>query len=346
MGFRVVLCASEYPQQKSTERIGINVSDCIDVFVQGVKRTDIIPLLKSYQMAIYSYFAFRKLIRKHKLQLVIVTGPETFIPRNIASKTIVYVYFPVGLFVAGHHSVNNRMKRLQGRCWRSLSNISRSTIITSSKYEKNLIKTAYGLDAAVIYPPCPQYSYESSQQKEDIVCTLARFVPEKGYDTILEIASMLPSIQFELVGSVKSDTLSYLEELRHKAPRNVMFHVNATLQEKKDILKKSKVLLHSFLGEHFGIGIIEAMSAGIIPVTHNSGAAKVDELVPERFRYNDTHEAVQMVNDALSFWSPAQAMTLHKFAKTFSPEVFDEKMKALLSNFLKKSYKESKISEP
>ena len=57
----------------------------------------------------------------------------------------------------------------------------------------------------------------------------------------------------------------------NNAPENVKFHINASVEEKVDILKKSKVLLHGFIGEHFGIAIVEAMSTGIIPVTHDSG---------------------------------------------------------------------------
>ena len=41
-----------------------------------------------------------------------------------------------------------------------------------------------------------------------------------------------------------------------------------------NVLKQSKVLVHSFIDEPFGIALIEAMSAGVIPVTHNSGVQR------------------------------------------------------------------------
>ena len=53
------------------------------------------------------------------------------------------------------------------------------------------------------------------------------------------------------------------------------------------------MLLHSFVGEHFGIALVEAMSAGIIPVTHDSGAAREDNLVPVEYRYNEISGAVR-----------------------------------------------------
>lgn len=45
------------------------------------------------------------------------------------------------------------------------------------------------------------------------------------------------------------------------------------------------------------------MSAGLIPVTHNSGAAQVDNLVCDKFRYNNLDEAVTSVTKALSSWN-------------------------------------------
>ena len=116
---------------------------------------------------------------------------------------------------------------------------------------------------------------------------MGRFVPEKEYDTILQIAKQRPQLKFELIGGVAEDKISYLDSLKNKASENVTFHVNATENQKMEILKRSKILLHSFKGEHFGIALIEAMSAGLIPISHNSGAAKEDNIVDEKYRYND-----------------------------------------------------------
>ena len=111
---------------------------------------------------------------------------------------------------------------------------------------------------------------------------MGRFVPEKEYDTILQIAKQRPQLKFELIGGVAEDKISYLNSLKNKASKNVTFHVNATENQKMEILKRSKILLHSFKGEHFGIALIEAMSAGLIPISHNSGAAKEDNIVDRK----------------------------------------------------------------
>jgi alpha-1,2-mannosyltransferase len=93
-------------------------------------------------------------------------------------------------------------------------------------------------------------------------------------------------------------------------------------------------MLHSFVGEHFGIAIIEAMSAGVIPVTHDSGAAKVDGLVPESYRYQDLNSAVGKVTSALSSWDLNVAEKLREFAKGFSADSFRENLKRFLLDWI------------
>jgi len=276
----------------------------------------------------------KKLIKRHKPNFLFVTGVPTLLPGNMAKKTLVYVYFPVGLFMARQSDLNNRLKKIQIKSWQFLSNINKATLLTSSVYEKNLIKLVWGKDATVIYPPCPQYSFSLNHKRKDVVCSLARFVPEKGYDVILEVARRLPNVQFELIGSANRDMDSYSNKLMNIATRNVKFHLNATIEEKLDVLKKSKVLLHGFVGEHFGIAIVEAKSAGITPVTHDSGAAKEDGLVEQRFRYTDINGAIRAVNDALLSWDHQQAQRLRESARIFSPQSFNEKIKSYVSNWV------------
>jgi glycosyltransferase involved in cell wall biosynthesis len=342
MGFKIFLCSSTYPEREETiNRIGIDVSDSIDGFVKAIGRNEILPFLGAYQRMTYSYFFFKKLIKEYKLDFVLVTGGSTIIPSTIAEKTLVYVHFPVDIEVASERYQKSKMKKIYIKPWLFISNnlddIKRATIITNSNYTKNAIREAWGIDSKVIYPPCPQYSFALSEQekRENVVCSLGRFTPEKDHEMIVRVAQNLPSTRFELVGSVTQDKAAYLKKLIDIAPKNMTFHVNATVQEKIDVLKKSRVLLHTFVGEHFGIALVEAMSAGAIPVTHNSGAAKDDGLVDKKFRYNDIEDAVTCVSRALVFWNLDEAKKLREFAKQFSPESFRENIKAFISKWIK-----------
>ena len=98
--------------------------------------------------------------------------------------------------------------------------------------------------------------------------------------------------------------------------------------------KDSKILIHSFKGEHFGIALIEAMSAGLIPISHNSGAAKEDNIVDEKFRYNDIDSALNCLDKAISEWNLDKASQLRQYAQNFSMENYNKNLKLFITNWI------------
>ena len=138
-----------------------------------------------------------------------------------------------------------------------------------------------------------------------------------------------------MIGSVTADKISYLNSLKNKASENVSFNVNVTVNQKMEILKRSKILIHSFKGEHFGIAIIEAMSAGLIPVSHNSGAAKEDNIAEEKFRYEDLKSALNCLDLAISEWNLEKASQLRQYAQRFSAENYNKNLKCFITNWIK-----------
>jgi glycosyltransferase involved in cell wall biosynthesis len=338
MGLKIFLCASAYPEREQTVRkVGVDVSGCIDGFVKAIGKNEILPFFGVYQRLTYSYFFFKKLIKEHKVDFVIVTGGSTLIPKETAERTIVYVHYPVDLEVEHRRYLSSRKKKIYVAPWKFISKnldyIKKATIIANSNYTKDAIRSAWGIDSTVIYPPCPQYTFPLSD-KEDMVCCIGRFTPEKEYETLLKVAEKMQDKKFEFVGGVTPDKASYLDKIMKAAPQNVVFHVNASVEEKMDVLKRSKVLLHGFIGEHFGIALVEAMSAGAIPVTHDSGAAKVDDLIEERFRYEGVNGAVASVAAAFNSWNIETAERLREHAKKFSADSFKENLKAFTFDWM------------
>ena len=288
--------------------MSIDVEDSIKGFIKAIGRNEMFPFLSIYQSLVSSYFFFKKLIKTYNPDFLLVTGNLPVLPKSMAEKTIVYVHFPTDLIISPllqKDDISKIWRRLYIQPYLFISNnidyLKKATIITNSNYTKNAIKKVWNIDSTVIYPPCPQYSFPledkiKTNTDTKTVCSLGRFIPEKEYDTILQIAKERPQLKFELIGGVAEDKISYLNSLKNKASKNVTFHVNATVNQKMEILKRSKILIHSFKGEHFGIALIEAMSAGLIPVSHNSGAAKEDNIVEERFRYNDIDSALNCID--------------------------------------------------
>jgi alpha-1,2-mannosyltransferase len=324
--------------------MSIDVEQSIDGFVKAIGRNEILPFLGIYQSLVSSYFFLEKLIKTYNPDFLLVTGGSTVIPKSMAEKTIVYVHFPADLEISQRYYTSKMRKKLYIQLYLFIANnidyIKKATIITNSNFTRNAIKKVWNIDSTVIYPPCPQYSFPLEdkikiEKDTKTVCSLGRFVPEKEYDTIIQIAKERPQLKFELIGGVTVDKISYLNRLKNKAPKNVTFHVNATESQKMEILKRSKILIHSFRAEHFGIALIEAMSAGLIPISHDSGAAKEDNIVEEKFRYKDLNSALNCLDTAVSEWNLDKASQLRQYAQNFSMENYNKNLKLFIINWIK-----------
>lgn len=74
----------------------------------------------------------------------------------------------------------------------------------------------------------------------------------------------------------------------------VRFEIDASIDKLVLNMKKSKVYFHPRSGEHFGILIVEAMSAGLIPVVPDKG--EQTEFVPAKYQYNTLEQASQIIS--------------------------------------------------
>jgi alpha-1,2-mannosyltransferase len=57
---------------------------------------------------------------------------------------------------------------------------------------------------------------------------------------------------------------------------SVEFMINKPRDEILKLFAKSKVAIHTMKEEHFGISIVEMMSAGLITIAHDSAGPKMD----------------------------------------------------------------------
>ena len=111
MGVKVFLCASEYPQrEQSLKSIGIDVTHSIDGFVKAIGRNEILPFLGAYQRMAYSYFFFKKLLKKYTSNFVFVSGRSTIIPKNMAENHCI-CSFSNGSEIASKDYLSSRLKK-------------------------------------------------------------------------------------------------------------------------------------------------------------------------------------------------------------------------------------------
>lgn len=147
----------------------------------------------------------------------------------------------------------------------------------------------------VIYPPCIESVSLESFSGEGVV-TLGSFHPNKRQLFQIQIAEQLPQISFTLIGSSASPDYyrqcsEYIDD--HDVD-NVTLRQDASAATVEKVLQGSKIFLHSMQNEPFGISTVEALNAGCIPVTHDSGGQR-EVITDARFRYASKSECVETI---------------------------------------------------
>ncbi|KAJ9452687.1 GDP-Man:Man(3)GlcNAc(2)-PP-Dol alpha-1 [Diplonema papillatum] len=141
-----------------------------------------------------------------------------------------------------------------------------------------------------VYPPCDCAELRLlAAPKERKVVSVAQFRPEKNHRMqLLAFARLLSALpngmapSLHLVGGVRDAAdQKRVDELKVLAKSldieaAVHFHVDLPYPELKRLLGSSMVGLHTMWNEHFGIGIVEYMASGCIPVAHRSGGPLLD----------------------------------------------------------------------
>jgi alpha-1,2-mannosyltransferase len=145
----------------------------------------------------------------------------------------------------------------------------------------------------LLYPPCNTEKFlEISGPRSNRIVSVAQFRPEKDHRLQIESFAKFVEktgrrdVKLTLVGGVRNqgdkDRVNSLIQLSETLQIEdlVEFKVSIPYSELHQILSDSLIGLHTMWNEHFGIGVVEFLAAGIIPVAHNSGGPKLDIVVP------------------------------------------------------------------
>ena len=210
------------------------------------------------------------------------------------------------------------------------------TLMACSRFLAGTIEGLTGLKTEVLYPPVSGFFGDglNVSLKSDTVVTVTRISNDKRPETIPLIAKLLPDdISFVIIGSCRlSGEVPVLKKLQkcihslHVEDR-VKLLLNVSREKQREVLQSSKVYLHPLVPyEAFGISVVEAMSAGCVPVAPD--IAGLREIVPSQLRYTTIEEAASKVRESLTNWSPVKADEFVKIADKFNQTEFNR-------NFLK-----------
>jgi alpha-1,2-mannosyltransferase len=144
----------------------------------------------------------------------------------------------------------------------------------------------------VIFPPCDTTALTKLplSPREKCIVYVAQFRPEKDHATVLKAFSLLltenekmrKDVKLVLIGSTRDDRdKQKVSDLRDMAKsldihQNVEFICDSPWENIVSWLVRGWIGTNAMWNEHFGIGVVEYMAAGLIPVVHNSGGPKMD----------------------------------------------------------------------
>jgi len=226
-----------------------------------------------------------------------------------------------------------------------------SLILTNSIFSKKAIRKYTGKNAIIVYPPVDveTFSYAAkSDMRENLVVSCGRYSPEKNYESILEVAEKLKDkpIRFIIVGSLSGRTsreyYKKLEKIRRaKKLKNVELLKNLDLSGLLELYGKAKIYLHAMRDEHFGISVVEAMAAGLVPVVHRSGGPWEDIIKAQQgkhgFSYLTTKEAAKTIEDLIENEHVRKEIVSRnmRYAYVFSSESYKKKILSIIEKLLR-----------
>jgi alpha-1,2-mannosyltransferase len=175
-------------------------------------------------------------------------------------------------------------------------------LMTNSSWTRDHMEQLTGKTSSrgqirVIFPPCDTEALKKSplSPREKAIVYVAQFRPEKDHAIVLKAFSILLSnhpefrkqdVKLVLIGSTRDDRdRQKVIELKEEANKlDVLDHVEFVCDAPWDTvvswLGRGWIGTNAMWNEHFGIGVVEYMAAGLISVVHNSGGPKLDIVTP------------------------------------------------------------------
>jgi len=182
------------------------------------------------------------------------------------------------------------------------------------------IKTYYGRESVVIYPPVDTSRFQPSNTVEDYFLIVSRLIPYKRIDLAVQAATHL-GLPLKIGGKGRD-----LERLKAMAGPTVEFLGYVPDEQLPDLMARCKAFLFPGL-EDFGITPVQAQAAGR-PVIAFGGGGALDTVIPgktgELFNEMTVDSLAQVMhNFDANAYSPA-AIRAH--AEQFDMQIFNRQI--------------------
>jgi alpha-1,2-mannosyltransferase len=207
--------------------------------------------------------------------------------------------------------------------------------MVNSTWTANHISSIFGKNPITVFPPCDCTEFSSfalEGREPGLILSVGQFRPEKNYWMQLDIIEKLRvrrnDVKLVIVGGVRNDAdrqlFDSLQKLVNEKSLPVELRANLPYGELKKLYRSGLVGLHTMRNEHFGICVVEYMSAGLIPMAHKSGGPLADIVRDEKYLADNVDEFVEKVSSALDEEGTETRVRFREESRRFGMEVFQQ----------------------
>ena len=198
---------------------------------------------------------------------------------NKYNKPLVYTSHSLGIFLDGYNKERVDCEKI--------IMTSSDVITTSSLFEEDMILKNYNVDSNKMKLITPGvdveiFSPDSTVKRENIFLSIGRIQEQKGQIETIKFLDNFKKVEnnftcYFVGGPSGKSGNEYLEELKQTVvdfnlESHVEFLNNLSQTEIRDLLNKSKLLIHTSKFETFGLVAAEANAMGVPVLTTNSGS--------------------------------------------------------------------------
>ena len=235
--------------------------------------------------------------------------------------------------------------------WNLMKN---STVITNSEFSRRAIVNALGLyNIHILSPPIDIETFrnvalmtKNYNETNDSILVISRIAPHKKIENAIKLAKILKDRNvgkgMKIVGNLYYYFFDYYSELKQMIldlglTDYVTFEINATLDKLISIIRESRIYFHPMVGEHFGMSVLEAMAAGLIPVVPNEGG--IIEFVPKKYQFNKIEHAAEIITYVFNHLPKTEQIKVSYDINKFSNYNYIEGFHAILNELLSRRRK-------
>jgi alpha-1,2-mannosyltransferase len=230
-----------------------------------------------------------------------------------------------------------------------------STVITNSEFSRRTIVNAFGLDNIyILSPPIDIETFRNValmangyDERNDIILVISRIAPHKKIENAIKLAKILKDNNIgkgmKIVGNLYYYYFDYYSEIKQMVlglglTDYITFEIDASLDKLLSIIRESRVYFHPMVGEHFGMAVLEAMAAGLIPVVPNEGG--LTEFVPQEYQFNTIEQAAEIIMYVFNHLPKIERIKISDNINKFSNSHYIEGFQTILNELLSRRRKQ------